>query len=207
MLSLITLLSLGLSLFPNSAYCKDGFMKPPQDNDWSKSGRDRSKNVRYDAGDKIQIEWKHNHMDGVHFLLWQIDGETVGGYKLDSTLTEWKAEYNLSGGSIAGQDSVYYFQLQSKSDHYGILANSITFNVSAPAPGTEKKESQTVLPTTEEESSTTKPTAESSSTTAAASEETDATSDSSLPRGKTAGVAVGATIGAILCFSGAGWLL
>ncbi|KAF4997010.1 hypothetical protein FGRMN_4150 [Fusarium graminum] len=204
MVSFTAILSLGLSLFANSAYC-DTFIKPPQDYNRTKFGRDWRENLRYNAGDKISIEWKRSHIYGVDLSLWQLDGETLHGEKLDATQTEWKAEYNVSGGSIAGQDSVYYFQLMSKSDSYGFLANSITFNVSAP--GTDEKESQTVIPTTTEESSTTKPTTEHSSTTAAASEETDATSDSNLSRGKTAGVACGATIGSILFLGGAGWLL
>ncbi|KAF5677551.1 hypothetical protein FHETE_1602 [Fusarium heterosporum] len=205
MVSFFIVLSLGLSLFPNSAYCRNRFIKPPQDNERSKFGRDHSNNVRYNVGDKIQILFEHSHMDGVILNLWQMDDETFHGKKLDVTLTEWKAEYNASGGSVVGQDSMYYFQLLSKSESYGVLANSINFNVSVP--GSDKKESQTVVPTTTEEPSTTKPTTEPSPTTAAASEETDATSDSNLSRGKTAGVVFGATIGGILFLGGAGWLL
>ncbi|KAF5246918.1 hypothetical protein FAUST_1103 [Fusarium austroamericanum] len=217
MLPTLTYLSLALALFQCLVFCDAQFIRPPEIDEDRKSDTDLGKNVRYDIGYEIQLDWKST-IEGTQLWIMQLNKGSVNGAgskKLRVSRTEWEAEYNFAGLSKNGEDSVYYFTLWERSNGY--FAQSITFNVTAPDPETTTTTISKVLSitrtttqsiaesTTQSEPSTTEETIATSTTIA--EDDTGATPNSGLSKGETAGVAVGGTIGGLLIFGCVGWLL
>ncbi|KAF0644745.1 hypothetical protein FPSE5266_20037 [Fusarium pseudograminearum] len=216
MLPTLTYLGLALALFQCLVFCDAKFIRPPEIDQNRKSDADIGKNTRYNIGYEIQIDWRST-IEGTQLWIMQLNKGTVNGAELRqlyTSRTEWEAEYNIAGLSKNGEDSVYCFTLWESSNGY--LAQSITFNVTAPDPETTTTISKVLSitrtttqsiaeSTTQSEPSTTAKTTATSTTIA--EEDTGATPNSGLSKGETAGAAVGGTIGGLLIFGCVGWLL
>ncbi|KAF5694975.1 hypothetical protein FDENT_788 [Fusarium denticulatum] len=207
---IILILTLLLSLFANRALCGTTFLRPPE---WklnvdSKAGF--GKNVRYRVGDAIQILWETD-LDNVKLYLAQRIG-SVDRYKvLDSSRTEWKAEWDVMGIVEGNEDSVYYFALNDRPDDLtSYVAATQYFNVTAPALETSTTSITAYITTSKTVGVSTtqlnpRPTVTVQSTNEEANSDTG--HDSGMSKGEIAGAAVGGTIGGFALLGAVGWLI
>ncbi|KAF5535440.1 hypothetical protein FPHYL_13195 [Fusarium phyllophilum] len=215
-MNIISTLTLLLSIFANRALCGTTFLRPPE---WklnidSKAGF--GKNVRYTVGDAIQILWETD-LDKVGLYLVQRTGSANWFTILDSSRTEWKAEWDVMGLLEGNEDSVYYFALRDSPGGFpspgdSTAAETQYFNVTAPRIETTiastLQTSTTVrsMSSSQIATSATQPLPTSTATDQSSNSGVDPNSDSGMSKGEIAGAAVGGTIGGLILVGAIGWM-
>ncbi|KAF4495776.1 hypothetical protein FAGAP_8106 [Fusarium agapanthi] len=210
----ISILTLILSIFASHAVCSTRFLRPPE---WN-SDFDREdgfgNNIQYTVGDTIQLLWETD-LDKVELYLVQRIGSTSWEERiLDSSRTEWKAEWDVVGILEGGEDSVYNFVLGDRPDGLAIsLSETQYFNVTAPRLGTtittRLQTSTTIqsMSSSRVAMSATQSLSTSTATDQSSDSDVDPDSDSGLSKGEIAGAAVGGTIGGLIFVGAVGWLI
>ncbi|KAF5649807.1 uncharacterized protein FTJAE_771 [Fusarium tjaetaba] len=216
---MILILTLLLSIFANRALCATTFLRPPEWNDAVDRKAGFGKNVRYTVGNATDILWETD-LDKVELYLIQTIESTYWEYILDSSRTECKAEWDVSGILKENEDAVYYFALGE--DPNGLtgpdglmtsIASTQYFNVTAPR-------IETTIASTLQTSTTGRSMSSSHVATSAtqllptstapdesSNSDADLNSDSLMSKGETAGAAVGGTIGGLILLGVVGWFI
>ncbi|KAL9567845.1 hypothetical protein ACKAV7_008148 [Fusarium commune] len=199
----ISLFSLILFLFPIRVSCRTKFLRPPEWDSYVDVRAGLEENIGYQVGDTIQLLWETD-LDKVELFLVQEIGSISVHRVLDSSRTEWKAEWDVNGLIKGNEDSLYWFDLKDPGDLEVSIAQTQYFNVTAP-----ELEIHTTLQTSTATQSTTsqtvgvpptrlipKPTITDQSSNEEANSDTG--SGSGMSKGELAGAAVGGTIGGLI---------
>ncbi|PNP80401.1 hypothetical protein FNYG_06000 [Fusarium nygamai] len=217
-MSILSTLTIFFSIFANHVLCSTKFLRPPEWNAAVDRKAGFGKNVRYTVGDAIQILWETD-LDKVELYLAQRIGSASWYQGLDSSRTEWKAEWDVMGLVEGNEDSVYYFTLGRRvpGDFPTPLETDIAatqyFNVTAPRIETTitstLQTSTTVrsMSSSQVATSATQPLPTSTSTDQSPNSDVDPDSDSGMSKGEVAGAAVGGTIGGLVFLGVVGWLI
>ncbi|OBS20071.1 hypothetical protein FPOA_11792 [Fusarium poae] len=214
-MSFLAKLGLICFLFASWTSCFTEFIRPPEWDEDQDADQDMTKNNRYDDGETIPIIFNSN-IKRVDLYVYQVL-DTPGSGESDSEPNSngwnWKAQYDASNVTKNGEDCIYWFEVID-TEHRGTLAQSQYVNVSAP----KLDETETAIASTTSttlavettiSATDTSPSDEASSTSPSdeASSTSEPSSKSGLSQGEIAGVAVGATIGALLILGGMGWMV
>ncbi|EMT63035.1 hypothetical protein NOF04DRAFT_6296 [Fusarium oxysporum II5] len=205
-------LTLVLSIIVSRVLCSTKFLRPPEWNSHIDDKTGFEENIRYEVGDTIQLLWETD-LNKVELYLVQRIGSIVKERILDSSRTDWKAEWDVVGSVEGNEDSLYWFALADPDDLQVDLTRSQSFNVTAP-----KLETSTTLQTSTATQSTTSqivgvpptqlipiPTVTDLSSDEEAN--SDAGSESGMSKGELTGAAVGGTIGGLILLGVIGWLV
>ncbi|EWG41123.1 hypothetical protein FVEG_03289 [Fusarium verticillioides 7600] len=214
-MSILSTLTLLLSIFANRALCDTTFRRPPEWNFDVDGNAGFGKNVRYTVGDAIQILWETD-LDKVDLYLAQrMASNPIYVYKvLDSSRTEWKAEWDVMGIMEGNEDSVYHFVLSPPQG--GLIepiATTQYFNVTAPRIETtvvstlETSTTVRSMSSSHVATSATQPLPTSTATDRNLNPDADLNSDSGVSKGEIAGAAVGGTIGGLILLGVVGWFI
>ncbi|KAI1052810.1 hypothetical protein LB506_010043 [Fusarium annulatum] len=215
----ISILALILSIFASRVFCSTRFLRPPEWNFDADGKAGMAENIQYAVGDTIQLLWE-THLDEVELYLVQRIGSTDWDWILDSSRTDWKAEWDVLGILDENEDAVYYFALSDRPDGLkgpdGVslsIAESQYFNVTAPKLGTTTSTTLQTSTTMQSISSTravtsaSRPLPTSTATDQSSDSDADSNPDSGMSKGEIAGAAVGGTIGGLLLLGAGGWLI
>ncbi|KAF5669173.1 hypothetical protein FCIRC_9336 [Fusarium circinatum] len=207
------ILTLILSIFANRVLCDTKFLRPPE---WNSDVDDKTgfgKNIQYSVGDTIQLLWETD-LDKVELYLVQRIGSVDWDWILDSSRTEWQAEWDVLGILEGNEDSVYYFALSDRPDGLTVyLAETQYFNVTAPkletAITSTLQTSTTIesMSSTRIATSTTKPLPTSAAPDQSLDSDAKSNSDFGISKGEIAGAAVGGTIGGLILVGVVGWFI
>ncbi|RKK67168.1 hypothetical protein BFJ69_g14722 [Fusarium oxysporum] len=208
----ISILTSILSIFANHVLCSTKFLRPPEYNPFVDIQAGFEQNRKYEVGDTIQLVWETD-LENVTLYLVQDIGSISQNITLDSSRTEWKAEWDVVGLVKGNEDSVYWFALSDPDDLTALIALTQYFNATAP----ELETSTTLQASTTTHSTTSQtvgvPTTQlipiPTVTDQSSNEETnsDAGSDPGMPKGELVGAAVGGTIGGLTLLGVIGWLV
>ncbi|KAF4339367.1 hypothetical protein FBEOM_6781 [Fusarium beomiforme] len=212
----ISVFALAISIFASPANCDSKFLRPPEWNSDVDDGAGMEKNIRYAIGDPIQLLWKTD-VEKVKLVVVQLIDDVNRFSLLDSSRTEWNAEWDIFEEATNDDDSVYWFALYDH-DFTSRLAETQYFNVTAPKRDETKTitkvQTATMTQTTnhvQSRTSSTETISKSTSTDRPPQEETNSNAgldlDSGMTKGEIAGAAVGGTIGGLLLFGAMGWLV
>ncbi|KAH7204658.1 hypothetical protein DER44DRAFT_699610 [Fusarium oxysporum] len=186
-------LTLVLSIIVSRVLCSTKFLRPPEWNSHIDDKTGFEENIRYKVGDTIQLLWETD-LDKVELYLVQRIGSIVKERILDSSRTDWKAEWDVVGSVEGNEDSLYWFALADPDDLQVDLTRSQSFNSTTSqivgVPPTQLIPIPTVtdLSSNEEANS-------------------DAGSESGMSKGELTGAAVGGTIGGLILLGVIGWLV
>ncbi|EWY89977.1 hypothetical protein FOYG_07615 [Fusarium oxysporum NRRL 32931] len=211
---IISILTLILSIFANLVLCRIKFLRPPQWNTDVDLKTGFGENIGYEVGDTIQLLWETD-LDKIELLLIQTKGSFSSIRILDSSRTEWKAEWDVAGILVGNEDSVYCFALDDPEEFGGDYVETQYFNVTAPKPKTSTTtvialRTSTItqgMSSSRVETSTTQPLPTSTTTDQGLNPDGGPGSDSGISKGKIAGAAVGGTVGGLVLLGTVGWLV
>ncbi|ENH63508.1 hypothetical protein FOC1_g10000133 [Fusarium oxysporum f. sp. cubense race 1] len=210
----ISILTLILSIFGSRVLCSTKFLRPPE---WNSDVDDKAglgENIQYAVGDTIQLLWETD-LDKVELYLVQgIRSTNWDDRMLDSSRTEWKAEWDVLGILEGHEDSVYSFALGDPLAGFrGFIAETQYFNVTAPklettiATTLQTSTTMQSISSSRVATSATQPLPTSMATDQSSDSDADPNSDSGMSKGEIAGAAVGGTIGGLILLGAVRWLI
>ncbi|KAF5253703.1 hypothetical protein FANTH_1395 [Fusarium anthophilum] len=206
-----SIFTLILSIFANRVLCDTKFLRPPEWNSDVDGKAGSGMNTQYTVGHTIQLLWETD-LDKVQLYLFQRTGSITGHKVLDSSRTEWKAEWDVMGTMENNEDTVYFFILSSHSGSTGgSIAMTQEFNVTAPkletTTATMLQTSTTIQSISSVATSATQPLPTSTTTDRSSDPDTHPNYDSGISKSEIAGAAVGGTIGGLIILGVVGWLI
>ncbi|RKK20824.1 hypothetical protein BFJ63_vAg15692 [Fusarium oxysporum f. sp. narcissi] len=206
----LSLLTISISLFANCVFCKTKFLRPPEWNADIDLEAGWEKNIEYKVGDTIQLLWETD-LDKVELYLIQrtgpFDEVRILLRIVDSPHTAWKAEWDAVESLEGKEDSVYCFALGDPDELRGYIAETQSFNVTAPELETTTATTIQSMPSSRIGTSATEPIPTTTTTNQSFNSDAALDSDSGMSKGKIAGVAVGGTTGSLILLGVIGWLV
>ncbi|KAM0193492.1 hypothetical protein ACHAPA_009379 [Fusarium lateritium] len=201
-------------IYATLAHSASIFLRPPEWDYDVDIKNDFKSNRQYEVGEAIQLRWETNE-DAVSLWIAQKLPTSAEYRILDSSRTDWDAEYDILDRLDGTEDCIYWFEL-TDLETKTIFAQTQYLNVTAPKPKSDNTETETETVATStttsfwQETSATSSTSLYTTTSTSSSQETNSDLEpapkSGLSQGETAGAASGATIGGLLILGGAGWL-